>query len=370
MTTDTTKAGKFTFPAAYPMPGRDGVRVPLNKFFDTHGRWGYLIENCRVDAAGLHVLYNFVLFPDCFSNKDPGSAAFSDMTSLMARNHEDNLAWLRKHGQKEYRDWRELYGKYEGETLVIASCGPSLTETLPTLYRRRKEFRLMCLNRSMRAFNDPEAKPDFYYFVERRALVDWLHETNMQGQTTGEQIDTSGITMIGTPQCDHRAIRCFDPDLCYWGYTELGSMSHNPDIARLTKYDLKAATTIGNAPFIAWKLGFKKIIFVGCDFSLDCQMSLNPKNDKEKLIEPTRMYFDKAWNQTHYAHNEGWIKGVLPALGIGNRAVEIDPWLSGHRNYFLAVLDILHHDGGVECINASPRGTLFFNCMSLEEALG
>jgi len=350
------------------MPGRDGMRIPLHRFVDPFGRWGYLIENCKHDRNGLHVLYNFVLFPDAFEGKDKGGTGLNDMATLMEHNHADNLAWVRAAGFEQYPCWSALWGKYAGETLVIASCGPSLTESLPTLYRRRKEFRLLCVNRSMRAFADPEAKPDFFYFVERRGIPDWVTEVDPQGCPT-TPLDTKGVTLIGTPQCDSHIVRRFDPKNSYFGYTELGAMGHVPEIARLVKYDIKAATTVGNAPFIAWKLGFKKIVLVGMDFSLDCQMELNEKDKEKSVIHPTRFYFDKDWNHTHYASNREWIQTALPAIGIGNRCVMEDPILAGHRSYIEAICDVLHYDAGVEVVNASPRGLLKFNCKPLEEAL-
>ncbi len=351
------------------MPGQGGVRVPLNRFFDPLGRWGYLIENCRIDTSALHVLYNFVLFPDAFSGRDQNGTGLSDMGVLMEHNIRDNMDHLAAHGQKDFQCWSMLEGKYEGETLVIASCGPSLTESLPTLYRLRNRYKLLCLNRSLRPFMDPEVKPDFYYFVERRGIPDWVSEVEPFTGKPGKPFDLSGITLIATPQADRDIVRRFDADKCYWGYTELGSLGHMPQLKRLKKYDVKAATTIGNAPFIAWKLGFKKIIFVGCDFSLDCSLEINEKEPDKSMVHPTRMYFDKDWQSTHYAKDQNWIKRAMPCIGIHNRCVMVDPGLSGHRTYMEAVLDILHHDAGVECINASPRGTMRFNCMDLEEAL-
>lgn len=356
-----------------PMPGRDGHRVPLRRFFDVQrdGAWGYLIDNCKVDgrADGFHVIYNYVSFPDAFSGKDKGGLGLHDMGFLMERNHEDNLKWLRANGQTGYRDWKELFGKHEGETLVIASCGPSLTHALPMLYRRRKEFRLMCLNRSMRAFMDPEVKPDYYYFVERRGLPDWVREVEWPSGTPKEPFDLKGITMIGTPQCDPRVVSLFDPERCYWGYTELGAMGHVPECAALTKYDVKAATTIGNAPFMAWKMGFKKLILVGCDFALDCQMSKHPEDEKKQIVEPTRMYFDKDWHNSHYARDGQWVQRMMPTVGNWNRACMSEPILTGHATYFEAVLDFAHHEGGMWCCNASARGNLRYNNLPLDAAL-
>lgn len=352
------------------MPGVNGVRVPLRRFFDPSGRWGYLIDNCRHNNVnGLHVLYNFVLFPDAFAGRDKGGTGLSDMGVLMERNHEDNLAWVREHGQKTYRCWSELEGKYEGETLVIASCGPSLTESLPTLYKKRDKYTLLCLNRSLRAFTDPAVKPDFYYFVERRGIPDWVHEVSQSGAPISP-FDVSDITLIATPQCDPRIVRRFDHDKTYWGYTELGALAHLPDVAKLKKYDVKAATTIGNAPFIAWKLGFKRIVLVGCDFSMDCQLKYDdPKEPEKGQVVATRNYFDKDWQNTHYSNDPNWIRRALPVIGIRNRCVMVEPNLVGHRTYMEAVLDYLHFDAKVECINASPRGTLYFNVQDLDEVL-
>lgn len=347
--------------------GQGGLRAPLDRFVQPDGNWGYVVSGSRPPNGHSHTLVNFVGNPSFFDERE-NAPNLADIRVLMERNHEDNARDLAEAGQPVYRCWSELWGKYAGETLVIASCGPSLTQSLPYLYRHRMRFRLMCLNRSQRAFMDAEVKPDFYYFVERRALPEWAQEVEDRTGRPLSPLDLSGVTMIGTPPCDPRMVRSFDPDKRYWGWTSLGGMGNIPEIASLKSYDVKAATTIGNAPYIAWKLGFKKIVLVGCDFSLDCRIEIDDKTKRGEVV-PRRMYFDRMWHHTHYSADTEFLKKLLPLQGHNAKACVANADLLGHRDYFDGVLDIIHHEAGVEVVNATPRGLLRFNPKRIEEAL-
>ena len=342
------------------VPGKGGVRVPLPRFINLGGEWGYIVASARPNNGGSYNLTNFIGFPAFFEPREKDQQ-FNDTRTLMERNSEDNRN--ENHG---FQCWSELWGKHEGEILVIASCGPSLTESLPLLYKHRSKFRLLCLNRSHRAFMDPEVKPDYFYFVERRGVPDWAHEVDGRG-APGRPLDLSGITMIGTPQCDPRIVRRFDRDRRYWGWTSLGALGHLDYVARLKSYDVKAATTIGNAPYIGYRLGFSRIIFVGCDFSLVCRAEEDEKGNK--TIAPRRMYFDRLWEHTHYAQDPFWRTKLNPIIGIDGKACLADAQLIGYKDFFSAVLDIVQFEGGVECINASPRGILNWNVRALGEVL-
>ena len=348
------------------MYGQEGLRAPLPRYVQPDGTWGYIVGAAHPGTGHSHTLVNFIEFPKHFEHREK-TQDLSDMRYLMEAHHRANYADLRLRGLDGYRDWSDLWGKHEGETLVIASCGPSLTHSLPTLYRHRDKFRLMTLNRSHRAFQHPDVMPDYHYFVERRALLDWCHEVeNGSGKAVGD-LSMKGVTMIGTPQCDPRMVNLFEPAKRFWGWSSLGALGQFKECSDLTSFDVKAGTTIGNAPYIALKLGFKRIVLVGCDFALDCRVIVN---NKQATAEPRRMYFDRMWFHTHYGSDQqAFLSRHLPAMGFDNMAASVDARMIGWAAYFMAVLDIIQYEGGVECVNASPRGMLTWNCRPLEEAL-
>ena len=352
------------------MPGRGGLRVPLPRYIQPDGQWGYIIGSSHPGNGYSHNLVNWAKHPTHFEAR-PVDKSLSDMNELMRAHCRANYAETVLAGSPGFRDWKGLWGRHKDEVLVIASCGPSLTESLPWLYANRPKFRLMTINRSHRAFQDAEARPDYHYFVERRALPDWCFETENQSGRPMAPLDMRGVTMIGTPQCDPRLAGLFEPDRRYWGWSSLGGLGDIGEARALASYDVGAGTTIGNAPYIAWKLGFKRIVLVGCDFSLDCRMVGDGTGAR---LESRRMYFDRMWNHTHYTCGtpEGeaeFLKRLNPMLGHDGTACMSNAVLLGWCDYFKAVLDIAQYEAGMECVNATPRGILDWNCKTLEEAV-
>jgi hypothetical protein len=350
--------------------GQGGLRAPLPRYIQPDGVWGYIIGAAHPGNGHSHTFCNFHGFPKSMEARET-SEDLSDMRYLMEAHHRANYADLRLQGEKGYKDWKRLWGKNEGEIMVLASCGPSLTASLPLLYRHRDKFRLMTLNRSHRAFQGREVAPDYHYFVERRALPDWCHEVeNVTNRVVGN-LCMDGVTLIGTPQCDPRMVNLFSPKNRYWGWSSLGSLGQHAECKDLTSFDVKAGTTIGNAPYIAWKLGFRKIVLVGCDFALDCRLVVD---NNSRVVEPRRMYFDRMWYHTHYAGkapdgHKHFLSRHIPAVGIDGHPCSVDARMIGWRDYFMAVLDITQYEAGVECVNATPRGILNWNVRALEEAL-
>lgn len=359
-------------PPQPPMPGRDDLRVPLNPTVDIKGRWGWVVKSSVGEGKHRHIAYNWATWPEFLEERKADGLGLSDLDTLLHRNHEDNLIEYR-YGVEDmaagFQDWKKLWGRHEGEILVIASCGPSLTQSLPTLYRRRGEFRLMCLNRSLRAFAAfPETKPDYYYFVERRGITDWIHDVNDDGQAI-RPLDLSGVDLIATPPADPRIVRAFEARRRYFGWTALGNLGHVPEIKRLTSYDCQGATTLGNAPYIAYRLGFKVVIVVGADFALDCLLRVS-KDGRQQQVEASRVYFDRALSDYTQARCPNWLRTPsLPERGVDGRMVLVTQDCQASADYFAAMLDIAKYEAGMECINATPRGVLRFNNMELDEAL-
>ena len=339
------------------MPGRDGrMDHVLPTFVDFEGCWGYNIPS--ISHGLLSCVFNFCLFPQRFTGKEQGKPELSDLAVLAERNYMDN-----KRRCNGLKDWDVLHGTEDGETLVVASCGPSLTYSLPWLYKNREKYKLLCLNRSLRAFNAPGMKPDYYYFVERRGLAEWCHDVDPQG-VVHEPLDLSDIMCITTPQADPRVVACFDPGLTFFSFTGLAPLGHHPDVHRLSRLDVKLSSTIGNVPYLAWKLGFKKIVFVGCDFSVEAEARQGP--DGKFAAHVGRVYFDKPLGGMQPP--PPWSQQLSGQLGHDGKVHMVGSLMQGMCDSLAAALDFVHYDGGVECINATPRGMLRFNNMTLEEA--
>jgi len=370
--TSTNGNGRLGYPQPPYRPGRDG-RVPFGVTVDLDGHWGYVVPSAFAPNGARHIAYNWVQWPQFLGQRREHGVGLSDLDTLMARNHEDNLIEYRyavENMEAGYPDWKQLWDQHPGEVLVVASCGPSLTQSLPLLYKRREEFRLLCLNRSMRAFvgAGPDIAPDYFYFVERRGLSDWINDLSDGGRKM-RPFDLSKVVMIGTPQADPRIVRAFHPKNRYFGWSNLGDMGHVPEMRKLTSFDCMASTTIGNVPYIAWKLGFKAVIFVGCDFSMDCRLVQNSAGNHTE-IQPTRVYFDKAMQDYRENRMPPWLRQpALPELDVSGHMVLATQDCRAHADYLAAETDFLKHDAGVEVINASARGIFDYNHMGLAEAL-
>lgn len=311
-------------------------------------------------------LYDFISWPEAMGQKKREAPALDDLGTLVERNYEDNRAIV---GEDGFRDWSELYGKHHGETLVVASTGPSLTRSLPEVYKHRDKFRLMTINRGLRAFTDPRFKPDYFHFVERRGLVDWTHEIDETGMP-GREFDLSGITLLATPQCDPRTVRAFDPDKMYWGYTGLGALGHHNDVFALTKIDVNATSTLANTTLLAYKMGFSKVIYVGCDFGIESTVQKQETDDGQVIWGhlPSRIYYDRPYGQG--GPMPPWAQAPQPIMGHDEKAILTTAGLHGMGQFFTAACDFLQYSGGVEVINATPRGLVRWNNQTFEEALG
>jgi hypothetical protein len=354
------------------MPGRNGLRVPLNVTVDVAGRWGWVVKSSRTNEGHRHIAYNWHGWPAFLKEREEKGLGLCDLDTLIHRNYEDNIIEWRyaiEDMEAGFPDWKQLWGKHKDEVLVVASCGPSLTQSLPLLYERRQEYRLLCLNRSMRAFvGSKDMKPDYYYFVERRGLTDWIHDVNEDGQAI-RPFDLEGIDLITTPPADPRIVRAFEPKRRHFGWTSLGNLGHIPEVRKLTSYDCKSSTTLANAPYIAWRLGFKAVIYVGCDFAIDCRLGIS-SDGKHQVIDGTRVYFDKAMSDYVKNRCPNWLRmPSLPELDHNRKMVLVTQDCQAHADYFAAELDIAQYEGGMTCINATPRGLLRFNNMGLAEAL-
>lgn len=365
----------------FPMPGRpdlcphcgatvrEQVRAPLRRFPDLEGREGYLLPAGTTDEQGINVLYDFVRWPETMAGKEVSGGEITDLQHLCERNYEDNREDLRAAGQEGFRDWKELWGRHAGGTIVLASSGPSLTRSLPALYRHREKFTLLCSNRSLRAFTRPGHRPDYYYFVERRGLVDWTHEVDGAGRP-GRRFDLDDVALIATPQADPRVVRAFAPARRFWGFTGLGALGQHPDVLPLTKFDIKLGTTIGNAPYLAWRLGARRIVLVGFDFAFESVVV--PGEGPEGLHlrhVPARLYFDRPYASYSAASLPGWAHGPVPAFGHDGKACMVSRPCLGNADYLVAALDFLHYEAGVEIVNCTPTGVLVWNNRDLEEVL-
>ena len=79
------------------------------------------------------------------------------------------------------------------------------------------------------------------------------------------------------------------------------------------------------------------------------------------------MYFDRMWNHTHHGADKTFVSKQSCVIGIDGHACMVDAQMLGYRDYFMAALDIMQHEAGLECINATPRGILNWNNRDLDE---
>ncbi len=343
------------------MPGCGGIRADANGnsvFINVENKWGW-----RCDCEKGSKVYNFVRWPEelCHKKARAPGAPVGDLDRLVEVHHRHNL----KRAGGHYRCWSELWDRHEGETLVIASTGPSLTRSLPALYKYRDRFKLLTINRGLRCFNRQDVQADYFYFVERRGRWDWVYETNGQGEPLAPFDSLGKTTLITTPQGDHELIEHFDADNTFYGFSGLGPLGHHAEVARLKTFDVMCSTTLGNAPYIAWKLGFERVILVGVDFAVELEFAVDHEIGEAEL-RALRGYFDRYEKQVA----GGWrTESYDPVMGNDGTCTGDNHVLKSWCSQFAAVLDILQYEGGLEIINASAAGILRWNNRDLEEVL-
>ncbi len=75
--------------------------------------------------------------------------------------------WLgRMHDLPEFGSASELRPKFKGQDILIASPGPSLTDSLDDLKQRRAEFLVIAPIRSLKALLEAEVVPDYAFHVD------------------------------------------------------------------------------------------------------------------------------------------------------------------------------------------------------------
>ena len=75
--------------------------------------------------------------------------------------------WLgRMHDLPEFGSASELRPKFKGQNVLIASPGPSLTDSLDDLKQRRAEFLVIAPIRSLKALLEAEVVPDYAFHVD------------------------------------------------------------------------------------------------------------------------------------------------------------------------------------------------------------
>ena len=79
-----------------------------------------------------------------------------------------------------------------------------------------------------------------------------------------------------------------------------------------------------------------------------------------------RVYFDKPLHAMKPP--PPWAQQLSSQIGHDGKMHMVGSLMQGMADSLSAALDFAHFDGGMECINATPRGILRFNNKTLEEA--
>lgn len=164
-----------------------------------------------------------------------------DGQELIVRNMRDN----RKLGFEH--DWKELWGREEGKTCILCGCGPSLRDSWSEIgiTRNHKGFFTLGINNaiSMGEF-------DYYYIMDRRGSDKWY---------CGNRLKT---TLIASTSASVHGTRNRFKER-YWCEHFLSD-----DPTKFTSLNLRMGITFCEAMFLAYKLGAKKILIYGSEFSI------------------------------------------------------------------------------------------------------
>lgn len=263
--------------------------------------------------------------PDRFLRREPRSimGLVPDGQALLDTNFRRNSAF-------GFRDWKELWGREEGKTCLLLSCGPSMRQSRSEAFleRSRPGFFTLALNKSI-ALGDV----DYYYAMDRRGDESWY---------VGKRPET---TLLATTTVNRHAVANEYKDT-YWGEHFIAS-----EPAKISPIGTHMAISLCDAMFAAYKLGAKEIWLYGCDFALVGQGPIT----KELRQKGIQYYFNESAERGLSIRPH---KTVYPVRGINDKLVYITWELVCYAAYCTTMAMILTR-GGVTVRNKTPVGILW-----------
>jgi hypothetical protein len=239
-------------------------------------------------------------------------------------NHLMNL-----HNYEPMKDWKKLWGKEDGKTALFVSSGPSLPESAAEIQRlaKRDDTFTIGINRAIRA-----VPLDYYFILDRWGSDDWFQDGPFKK-----------TTLIASTTVNHFFPPMFNK--IYWC-----EHWHCDPPAPVTGVSTDLSITITDALMCAYKMGAKRVLLYGCDYS--CTYTIDDRGYKVEMY-----YFDRHWTQeadkrpkdyhAHYA-----VEGIHDEIVLMNRELMM------YATYTKCMCLMLEN-AGVPVYNRTPRGMLF-----------
>lgn len=310
--------------------------VPCRNFYRSHDQMGYVLYVLPPSPAGhrglnMHMCPDWVRHEDWWQRKEPRQVGGGSVDTLHILDSNFRLNVQLDNG---WRDWKELWDREAGKTCVIASCGPSLTESVPEILQlaSRPDVFTLGINRATRVLD-----LDYFVAIDRRAQPDWIAE---------DQTDT---IFIGATTVQTRVALRFKQR--YWGECCVASQ-HAP----ISNMATSMGITLTDAMMAAYKLGAKKLLMFGCDFAISGRRVVETEDDKP-YFEVDQYYFDTS-AKDGLAIRKAVFPQVFPVYGRNDRLVFTNYELSTYATYAAAMADMLRH-GGVPVENHTPQGIFY-----------
>lgn len=275
------------------------------------------------------------------------SDVIEDPTKFMTRQpatclneSADSLDMVRQNAYKNRRlgrmqDWRDLWGKEIGKICLFISCGPSLTDSLPELWKLlnsddRDKYFTLGINRAIKAVD-----LDYYMVADRRCQDDWVDR------------DVSQTRLIAATTARHAICEKFENR--YWGEEFLGGVDESNAPLRTG-----LSITMADAMHVAYKLGAEELWLYGADFAMSGSPS---ENGQQYMLE--KYYFDMP-SYVGLAIRPDKLREMQPVMGIGQRVVFINHELLCYACYATAMALMIEKSGCVPVKNKSKAGIMFY----------
>jgi len=301
---------------------------------DPQGRTVYILPPANFDPHEMLMCMDWVKHEDVWrgirTTKIRGLVP--DGHALVSVNYHQNKKIGFRHS------WDELWGREKGKTCIMVCPGPSLDESEAEIreLKAKPDHFTMGINRAIRW----GVHLDYFFFVDRRAV------SGVGGVSDWIKTEPRRTTLIASTTARADICRAFGSR--YWGEHFLVEDSG------MTVMTTHLYITLTDAMFAAYKLGAKRILLYGCDFSMPGELARDAKGP--------------CWHCGNYYFDMDALSGMgirrhlykvqRPLRGINDSLVFVNWEFVVHAAYATCMAMMLER-GGIVVDNKTPRGILW-----------
>ena len=288
-----------------------------------------------LQSKGGEVIDDFILRGERVPFDNSGKGEYRDIDFSLKHNRDYHYPRIKK----TICD----FGEFRDKTVIIACPGTSLSR-LENFAIDESKVKVLAINAAARY-----ARPHAIYMSERHAKINWVKGPD------GNMVDwVPDIPVITCPDASTWIADMWPDEKRYYEIMHWGEVKQDP---RACKYIDAGAGVFAlvlspvMATHAAVKMGAKKIIYVGMDFSMDQAGNYYPGENCRN-------------HPNNYGH------GAAQCLGIrGSGIWAVHPILENHASIMESVCYWVERTARIPCINASAGGIFGWRPMSLREAI-